>query len=429
MIRIEYTPLAEVQRWPRNPKLHAEAAIDESFDRFGFVEPLVLDENTGRLVAGHGRLDRLVALHAAGKPAPGRIKVKRKAWLVPVVRGVSFSSEEEAEAYLLASNQITIAGGWGADVLGALKRVRATARGFSGIGFKPADIDALKARLAPSLGPGGAPGGDDEEAVDPTDEILAKWSALGCVDGSLWEIPSADGSRVHRVLCGDSRIPENVARLMQGKRATLGQHDPPYGIKIVNKGVGVGGGTAPPSRMMPGVRRGNFRPIAGDEEAPSVAHLFENCERVVLWGANNFPAELPPSNTWVVWDKKATADGGAVPENKFSDAELAFVSPRSGETGHARIIRHLWSGITRASELGEKRLAPTQKPIAVIAKPIEWWTEPGDLVTDWYCGSGTTGIAAERLGRVAYLMEITSRYTAVTLERFAREGLSPRRIS
>lgn len=260
----------------------------------------------------------------------------------------------------------------------------------------------------------------DETAIDPTDEILAKWEALGCVDGSLWEIPSADGTRVHRVLCGDSRKPESVERLMAGCRAKLGQHDPPYGVKIVERGLGSGrreGNSAVP--------RGKFRPVVGDGETPEAAPLLDSGDRVVLWGANNFPASLPPSNHWIVWDKKTAASGEPCADNAFGDAELAFVTGPLAD-GRVRIIRHLWAGMYRASEHGEKRLAPTQKPVAVIAKPIEWWTAPGDLVTDWYCGSGTTGIAAEKLGRVAYLMEITPRYVAVTLERFSRLGLTPR---
>lgn len=276
-------------------------------------------------------------------------------------------------------------------------------------------------------------GAGEETAVDPTDAILEKWAALGCCEGSLWEVPSASGGGVHRVLCGDASDPLAVVHLMNGQRAKLGQHDPPYGIAIVShSGSTLADGRAIGQTTGDGkykkARRGNFRPIVGDASAFDAPHLIDSADRVVLWGANNFPSSLPPSNTWIVWDKKATADGGAVASNSFSDAELAFVSPTAGEIGHTRIIRHLWSGLIRASEKGEKRLAPTQKPIVVISQPIEWWTEPGDIVTDWYCGSGTVAVAAEKLGRVAYVMEITPRYTAVTLERLARIGLTPRLV-
>lgn len=272
---------------------------------------------------------------------------------------------------------------------------------------------------AAGKGAGAGDGEEEEPAVDPTDAILEKWKTAA---GDLWIVPSLSRpGEEHRVLCGDARNPEDVARLMGDRRAKLGQHDPPYGVAAVDRGIGSGkreGNSTVP--------RGKFRPIEGDRDVFNPTHLLGSADRVILWGANNFPALLDPSNGWIVWDKKATADGGRCAEDvAFGDAELAWVSfPRN--EGRVRLIPHLWSGMYRASEKGDKRLAPTQKPIFVISQPIEWWTEPGDLVTDWYCGSGTTGVACEKLGRIAALMELTPRYTAVTLERLSRLGLHPR---
>ncbi len=99
---IEYVPLTEVQRWPRNPKQHA----------FGFVDPLIIDENSGKLVAGHGRLEALAKLKQEGKPRPTRIRESNGEWLVPVLRGVGFKEAKEAEAYLIADNQTVMLGGW-----------------------------------------------------------------------------------------------------------------------------------------------------------------------------------------------------------------------------------------------------------------------------------------------------------------------------
>lgn len=112
-MNIAYVPLADVQKWPTNPKLHDGARLDESLTRFGFVNPLVLDESTGRIVAGHGRLEALTRLQAAGKAAPQRIQVSPEGvWMVPVLRGISFSTEQEAEAFLVADNRLVELGGW-----------------------------------------------------------------------------------------------------------------------------------------------------------------------------------------------------------------------------------------------------------------------------------------------------------------------------
>src|SRR3972149_2702778 len=80
-VRIEYMPLSALVKAPRNPTRHRVDAIDASVRRFGFVSPLILDEATGRLVAGYGRLDALAAARAAGAPPPGRVRAEAGEWL------------------------------------------------------------------------------------------------------------------------------------------------------------------------------------------------------------------------------------------------------------------------------------------------------------------------------------------------------------
>lgn len=116
-IGLRFVPLGDLVRWPRNPKNHDLPRIRASILRHGFVLPLVEDENSGKLVAGHGRLEVLEALHAEGAPPPKRIQVKKGKWLVPVLSGVSFPDEASAEAYLLADNRLVELGGWDAKEL------------------------------------------------------------------------------------------------------------------------------------------------------------------------------------------------------------------------------------------------------------------------------------------------------------------------
>lgn len=143
-IHVEMLPLDEVARWPRNPKLHADGEIQNSVERFGFVQPLLLDEQTGRLVAGHGRLEALQAMRAAGKPTPKNIIAKGDKWLVPVLRGVSFKSEAEAEAFLLADNRLVEMGGWDPKGLSEiLSNFADKGVDLSGIGFSPDDLTDL----------------------------------------------------------------------------------------------------------------------------------------------------------------------------------------------------------------------------------------------------------------------------------------------
>ncbi len=158
-LRIEYFALDEVARWPRNPKLHADEQLDESLERFGFVAPAIRDEQTKRLVAGHGRLDRLIARRNAGGEPPKRIEVREAdgAWLMPVVCGIAFESEDEAEAYLLADNRLSELGGWSRDLPDMLERMKAKPLALKGVGFKPSDIADLKAKLGGGAPPGSPP--------------------------------------------------------------------------------------------------------------------------------------------------------------------------------------------------------------------------------------------------------------------------------
>ena len=109
---LEYIALDQLERFPRNPKLHSDKIL-ESMREYGYVNPMIVDETTGRLVAGHGRLEKLQDLQSAGAAPPERIKVAEDgSWLAPVIRGIHFASEEQAERYLIDDNLIPQLGGW-----------------------------------------------------------------------------------------------------------------------------------------------------------------------------------------------------------------------------------------------------------------------------------------------------------------------------
>jgi hypothetical protein len=98
---------------PRNPKRHDQDGIAASFAEFGLAELPLLDERTGLLVAGHGRVNELQARQSAGGAAPDGVRVDADgAWLVPVIRGWASRTDAQAEAYLLGSNRIGERGGW-----------------------------------------------------------------------------------------------------------------------------------------------------------------------------------------------------------------------------------------------------------------------------------------------------------------------------
>jgi site-specific DNA-methyltransferase (adenine-specific) len=189
----------------------------------------------------------------------------------------------------------------------------------------------------------------------------------------------ADGER-WRVIEGDALAvlpavdPASVALLLT---------DPPYGIseRCDRK-----------SRQRGALAACNdFPPIVGDDGPFDPSPLLR-FRRLVLFGANHFASRLPPSPSWVIWDKRAgltSKRGDAFNDN--GDAEMAWTNLG----GPVRIISHRWMGMLKDSERGERRVYPTQKPIAVMARIITDHSRPGDLILDPYCGSGTVGVACQ----------------------------------
>lgn len=159
-VRIEYVKASTLERWPRNPKEHDLPEIKSSLARFGFVQPIALDERTKRIVAGHGRLEASLELKAEGAPPPKRVRVVAGEWFLPVLRGVEFEAESEAEAYLLADNNLTMARGWDlaelAEMLPDLDLV--------GTGWTSDDVDRMVAEAAAIR-----PDDDDFEGERPND--------------------------------------------------------------------------------------------------------------------------------------------------------------------------------------------------------------------------------------------------------------------
>ena len=184
--------------------------------------------------------------------------------------------------------------------------------------------------------------------------------------------------------------------------------DPPYGVSYVLAPQVVGRGNR---RIM----RGGKPPVYGDDKPFNPAHIL-GFNRVIMFGANHYSDQLPVSGGWFVWDKTG---GGRGPHNSFSDVELAWSNVRKTPC----IYHHLWKGLVRDSEAGNKVLHPTQKPVALMAAILKDYSELAQTILDPYMGSGTTLRAAKDLGRKAIGIEIEERYAEIAARRMGQEVL------
>lgn len=142
---IKLVPLDRLQANPRNPKRHATATIGNSLDRFGVIEPVVVDARTGYLISGHGRVETLAEKHAAGEPAPDGIEVlKNGKWKVPAVVGWRSKDDAEADAALIALNRTGQIGGWDDVKLAEMLATLAETDKLVGVGYTESDLDVLQ---------------------------------------------------------------------------------------------------------------------------------------------------------------------------------------------------------------------------------------------------------------------------------------------
>jgi len=143
------------------------------------------------------------------------------------------------------------------------------------------------------------------------------------------------------------------------------------------------------------------------DDSPPESDLIEACigagKFAVLWGGNYFT--VPPNGKWLVWDKINSGD--------FADCELAWTNL----PGAVRMVKHMWNGMLRdGEEKGQQRVHPTQKPVAVMAWCIEQAGKP-QTILDPFMGSGTTGVAAVRMGRQFIGIEREPKYFDIACRR------------
>ena len=144
--KITYINIKDVKGADVNPKQHDIGTLHVSMDRFGFIAPLIRNESTGKLVGGHGRIETLRQKYQLDNTSPPKgIKMDElEQWFVPVITGIEFDSDDEADAYLIADNRLVELGGWEAPELKELLENIAVKTGtLEGIGYDAEDLQNL----------------------------------------------------------------------------------------------------------------------------------------------------------------------------------------------------------------------------------------------------------------------------------------------
>jgi DNA modification methylase len=343
----------------KNSRTHSDAQVAQiaaSIKEFGWTNPILVDGDNG-IIAGHGRL-----------MAARKLGYKE----VPTIE-LADLTETQKRAYIIADNRLALNAGWDNEMLTIeLNDLLADGFALELLGFDPKELNAL---LEPEM----VQGLTDEDAVpDVPEEPKTKL-------GDIYQLGR------HRVMCGDSTSLNDVDKLMQGTYPDLIHTDPPYGMNAVSKSS---------------VLKKNYKiDILGDD-TPDVAKdafnlifgLYPDAKHI-WWGANYYCSVLPDSECWLVWDK----NNG---QSDQTDCELAWANFRS-------VVRQF----TQASEK-TNRVHPTQKPVSLMEWIIKRFKLSAKTIADFFGGSGSTLIAAEKNGIQAFIMEFDPRFCDVIVKRW-----------
>jgi len=159
--------------------------------------------------------------------------------------------------------------------------------------------------------------------------------------------------------------------------------DPPYALDGEGIGVVGGDGTVGVSNAADLTEYDDFEANEGDFDfRESWSVMCDKGGKYIVFGGNYFTDILPPTNAWIVWDKRAGSGSW------FSDCEFAWTNLGISAT----VYDYEWQGMLREGD--EQRFHPTQKPVELIGQFIKEYTNPGDLICDPFMGSGTTAVAA-----------------------------------
>lgn len=401
------TPISELKPYARNARLHSKRQIKDLarlIQRYGWTNP-ILAADDGTIIAGHGRFE---AAKLLGQTS------------VPVIR-LSELNEEERKAYAIADNRSAEWSSWDRDIL-ALELKDLEAAGFGDLdltGFSLGEIQSLFDETAEKEEP--ATGPDDEAPEIDETRIVAR-------SGDLWTLGS------HRLICGDSRLPETYAILLQGERVDLVCTDPPFNVKVQGHVSGLGETRHEEFVCASGeMSRAEFTAFLTTFLRFSASHAKDGAILFVYMDWRHIGELLEASEVagltyknLCVWAKTNAGMGTFY----RSQHELCFVFKHGTaahlntfELGqHGRHRSNLWTyaGVNtfKAGRMDELSAHPTVKPVAMLAEAIKDVTRHREIVLDPFLGSGSTLIAAEKTGRQARGIEYEPKYCDLTIRRW-----------
>lgn len=408
--RVDYLRLSEIIDAELNVKTHDASGIGRSITAFGLAELPLIDDRTGRLIAGHGRIDDLRERHRTGQTPPEGVGVDDDGeWLVPVQRGWASTDDAHARAYAAASNKLSENGGWDTDLLPDYLRGLAELDLLDLTGFTETDLAGLLGEDPQIDDDTDVRGDPDDAPAVPKDPITAP--------GDVWVLGR------HRLICGDSTDIGAVDTLLGVDRADVMWTDPPYGVDYVGKTKDALTIQNDGAQDLPELLAGAFAAATAALKPGAVLYVAHAPGPLALDFMNAFTGAGFLWRQNLVWVKNAMVLGRSDYHYRHEPIIYGFTDGGDGRLGRGG---DRWYGdnaqttvfaVDKPARSGEH---PTMKPVALIAAMLANSCPPGGIVYDPFGGSGSTLIAAHAHGAKARLIELDPGYCDVICRRYQK---------
>jgi DNA modification methylase len=405
-LAIVYQPIDLLKPNPGNARTHSKRQIRliaDSMQACGNNSPILVDGEL-TVISGHARL--LASRQLAFSEVP--------------TISLEHLSPTQVQAFMIADNKLAELAGWDDALLGEQLRLLSEMSldfNLELTGFEIAEIDAL------IEGPLKATDRADEAAVPAEGPAVSRPNDLWLLDR-------------HRIYCGSALDEAAYRALMDEDRAAVVFTDPPYNVPIEGHVSGLGKIHHPEFAMA----SGEMDPAAFIEFLTRACGLLASHSRdgalhylcidwrhafELLSAGKKVYSELKNCCVWT----KDNAGMGSLYRSQH-ELVLVFKNGRSRHRNNVQLGKHgrhrsnVWNypcarSFSRSSEEGNLlALHPTVKPVRLIADALLDCTKRGEIVLDGFLGSGTTVIAAERVGRTCYALEIEPLYVDTAIRRW-----------
>ena len=375
-LKIEMRSVSELTPYAKNPRNNEPAvdAVAASIREFGFKVPIILDKD-GVIVAGHTRLK-----------AAKKLGLKEVPCLI-----ADDLTPEQIKAFRLADNKVAELAEWDMDALNEEMEALTADFDMSEFGFELEEFEQEPEVV------------EDDGEPENVEPIVQP--------GQVWQLGD------HRLMCGDSTKPEDVAKLMAGEQADMWLTDPPYNVAYKGKTK------AALTIANDSMEDGQFRSFLIDAFKAATESVKPG-GAFYIWHADsegfNFRAACREAGIQVrqclVWVKNTIVLGRQDYQWK---REPCLYGWKDGAAHYFCDSRNIATVIEEDKPAASPE-HPTMKPIKLFARQISNSSRAGEIVLDTFGGSGTTIMAAEQLNRKARLMEIDPHYCDVIIARWEK---------